>query len=337
MSFRRLLLVVLAPCVAWGCGGDERTVLNVYHAGSLAVPLAGFERAFEAAHPGIDVRCHAYGSAMAIRQVTELGKAADVVASADFQLIDKMMIEARPQWASWNLLFARNAMVLAVREGLDVDGSSWLDVLDDDRLTVGLSNPNHDPCGYRALMSLVLAERHLGHEGEGLFKRLVEDNSRVRVKRFADSVEIAVPGDGAFSGRLVVRPKETDLVALLETGSLDCLLIYRSVATQHGLRFLPLPGETNLGEMAHEENYARVRLRQFSDRPEAVTITGSAIVYGVTIPQNAPNDALAQAFVRFFVSREGRRILTDAGQQPLSPVRYSPSSAGAEINKVKGS
>ncbi len=331
MSFRRLVLILLAGWVAWGCGGDESRVLNIYHAGSLAVPLTGFERAFEAAHPGIDVRCHAYGSAMAIRQVTELGKTADVVASADFHLIDKMMIETRPQWASWNLLFARNAMVLAVREGLDVEASSWLDVLGDDRLTVGLSNPNHDPCGYRALMSVALAQEHLGYEG--LFKHLVEDNSRVRVRRIADVVEITVPGEAGFSGRLVMRPKETDLLSLLETGSLDCLLIYRSVATQHGFRFLPLPEEANLGDTAHEEDYARVRLQQFSDRPEAVTVTGSAIVYGMTIPANARNPALAQAFVDFVVSREGRRILTDAGQQPLFPVRYSPSSWPEQISE----
>jgi molybdate/tungstate transport system substrate-binding protein len=43
-----------------------------------------------------------------------------------------------------------------------------------------------------------------------------------------------------------IRPKEVDLLALLETGVLDYVLIYRSVAEQHNLRYIVLPDEINL-------------------------------------------------------------------------------------------
>lgn len=81
----------------------------VFHAGSLAVPFAEVEKRFEAMHPEIDVLREAGGSTKLARMISELGKPADILASADYKVIDKGLI---PEHADWNILFASNQLVL---------------------------------------------------------------------------------------------------------------------------------------------------------------------------------------------------------------------------------
>jgi molybdate/tungstate transport system substrate-binding protein len=72
----------------------------IFHAGSLTVPLAKIEKAFEAANPGIDVLREAGGSTKMARMISELGKPADIMASADFKVIDKTLIPGTPTGTS---------------------------------------------------------------------------------------------------------------------------------------------------------------------------------------------------------------------------------------------
>ena len=66
-------------------------------------------------------------------------------------------------------------------------------------------------------------------------------------------------------------------------------------------------------------------VRLSADGAEPVDVGGDAIVYGVTIPTNAPHPELAREFVKFLVTDDGRRILRESGQQPLGP----PISSGS--------
>jgi len=56
------------------------------------VPFAQIQTAFEQANPDINVELQSYGSIQAIRQVTELGQEADIVAVADDSLIPMMNV-----------------------------------------------------------------------------------------------------------------------------------------------------------------------------------------------------------------------------------------------------
>ena len=91
-------------------GAQQAKTVRVFHAGSLAVPLAEAESQFEALHPNMDVQRESMGSVKAIRQITDVGKRADVLASADYSLIPGMMY---PEYADWYVRFATNDMVLA--------------------------------------------------------------------------------------------------------------------------------------------------------------------------------------------------------------------------------
>ena len=329
------LLLLLSSQAAWSGeatpgspvadSGKTLAILTIYHAGSLSVPFANLAKAFQSLHPGVEVRRQAHGSALAIRQVTELSKQADLVGSSDYLLIDRMMLESKPQWASWNLLFARNSICIVIGPKVrKITSADWAGALLRPGVRVGLSNGNLDPCGYRALMTLYLAQETLGKKD--LFNRLILDNSNITLDRATSGALISIPSALQFKDKLVLRPKETDLLALLESGAIDYLFIYKSVAAQHHLPFLELPPEINLGDPGKERVYARVAARTNADTEKAETIQGRAIVYGITIPRNAPQASLAKAFVDFMQSEKGRAILRDAGQEPLPSGTYSEAS-----------
>jgi len=308
----------LAPLlILAGCGGDEaRTALNVYHAGSLACPLGALEEEFEAANPGVDVRSHAHGSAVAVRQVVGLGKPGDVVAVADYRLIDRMMIQAEEDWADWNVRFATNEMVLALSpDAPDVSADNWRQVLAGEGITVGFSNPRNDPCGYRALMVLYLAEQR---GGPALFSDVVIPNSNIELSQGDDGAVVRLRAPVNVTGRLRMRSKETELVSLLQSGALDCGLLYRSVAVQRGLDFVSLPPEINLGSPEHADNYGSVTVR-LGDGPGATRVRGRPISYGVTIPKTVQHADVARGYIRMLLSETGSRALEDCGLLPLDP------------------
>jgi len=319
MRWTALMLSALFLFAAASCGESQNEVLKIFHSGSLSVPFRELEGMYEAAHAGLDVQREAYGSATAIRQVIELGRPADVVGSADYRLIDQLMVDAEPPYAGWNVLFARNAIILAYADPEDrIRTENWTEALGDPEARVGISNPNQDTCGYRSLCTVHLAETALS--ADGLFEQLVLDNSNVSVDRAHDGYVISVPSDVRCTGRLTMRPKETDLLALLEVGAIDYLFIYRSVATQHHLPFVELPDAVNLSSPGLADDCGRVRVRQYADQPEkAMLVQASPIVYGVTVPSHAPNRSGAEGSVHLLLSEEGREVLSRNGQTPLDP------------------
>mgnify|MGYP006305162255 FL=1 len=110
---------------------DQKVI--IFHAGSLTVPFARMEKAFEAAHPDIDVQREAGGSTKMARMISEVGKTADIMASADFAVIDKTL---RPDEASWNIRFATNQLVLAYtpksRYADEINAENWYEILQRD-------------------------------------------------------------------------------------------------------------------------------------------------------------------------------------------------------------
>lgn len=96
-----------------------KTPLVVFAAGSLIIPFADIESAFEAKYPDIDVRAEYHGSIQVMRHVTELHEPIDIVATADASLVPMLMYATnnpdtgRP-YADWFIRFAGNELVLAL-------------------------------------------------------------------------------------------------------------------------------------------------------------------------------------------------------------------------------
>jgi len=287
-----LVLTVVSILVS-GCSGVS--TLTVFHAGSLTIPLDEVTGEFNKLHPNIEAETEASGSATAIRKVTELDKEADVIASADYTLIPELMF---PEYADWYISFACNRMVIAYTDGSqfsnEIDGSNWCEILQRDGVSYGRSDPDQDPCGYRTLMVWQLAEEY--HNEPGLYDRLY-----------------GAEGD-------LMRPKSVELIALLESGDLDYAFEYLSVAMQHKLNFVELPLEIDLSSEEFKDNYSEAQVEIAGSTPgTTITKKGKPIVYGITIPKNAPHTELAISWISFLLSPEGMAIMKANGQPPIVP------------------
>jgi molybdate/tungstate transport system substrate-binding protein len=287
------MLFVLAA--AWAGPAQGQTLsgpLTVFNAGSLAKPFSDLLRAFKAKHPEVVPAQENSGSLEAARKLTELGKIPDVLAVADYGVIPKLLI---PVFTGWYGLFARTSMVLVYTdqsEGAnEINSVNWWQVLLRPGVRSGHSDPALDPAGYRSLMVYQLAERH--YKQPGLASRLAA----------------AVPSR-------YIRPKSADLVALVQVGDLDYAWEYEAIAKLHGLRYVTLPAEVNLGDTRLGTAYAEARVRlpgASRAGDDSVEFRGEPIAYALTIPRAATHPGTAREFVRFVFSPEGQAILRANG------------------------
>ncbi len=281
--------ILMTPLAA-EAGGQ----LIIFHAGSLAIPFLEMERAFNRRFPEVTVIREAAGSRTCARKITDLGRPCDIMASADYTVIENFLF---PDHAAWQVSFAVNQMAIMYRPDSRhadaINTNNWHQVLLQKGVEYGHSDPNSDPCGYRTLQVWQLAEQH--YRVPGLYENLMKG---------------CPPRN--------IRPKETDLIALLEAGQIDYLFIYRSVCMQHQTPFIALPNEINLGSSKHAGFYAQARVKVSGKTPGTfIEQVGCPMVYGITIPKNAANPEAAIEFLTLVLGPEGRQIMEKNGQPPL--------------------
>jgi molybdate/tungstate transport system substrate-binding protein len=281
------------------CGAEAKEKVIIFHAGSLTVPFAKMEKIFEESHPDIDILREAGGSTKMARMISELGKPADIMASADFAVIDKTLIPAK---ADWNIRFTTNQLVLCYtdksRFANEVSKDNWYEILGRKDVVWGHSDPNLDPCGYRSLMVLQLAEKF--YNKAGLYDQLIANRPKANV-----------------------RPKSVELVSLLKTGNMDYAWEYLSVAVQHELKYITLDEHINLGNYKYDAFHKQATVKVTGKKPGTwMTRTGKSCTYGVTLVKDSPNPKGAVLFLEYLLSPEnGLKILEEMGQPPFVPCR----------------
>jgi molybdate/tungstate transport system substrate-binding protein len=295
----------------------ESEQLIIFHAGSLAVPFKEISEEFKAGHPEVKIILEAAGSRICARKISDLKKPCDVMASADYTVIDNLLI---PEHADWNIKFASNEMAIVYAEDSkqanNINKDNWFDILLQKDVAFGRSDPNSDPCGYRALFVTILAEKFYNRPG------------------LVDAIK--------SKDQQYIRPKEVDLLALLETGVIDYIFLYRSVAVQHNLKYLVLPDEINLKKADLSDLYKTASVSLTGKQPGTfITKAGEPIIYGVTIPKNAPNRKLAMAFLTFLLETDsGGVILEKNGQSfvvPSATEIYNKLPESLKIFALEGS
>ncbi|BCS98959.1 tungstate ABC transporter substrate-binding protein WtpA [Desulfoluna limicola] len=295
-------LLCLFPALIFAAPSGKVIIL---HAGSLTVPFAKIEQAFETIHPDIDIQREAGGSTKMARMISELGKPADIMASADFAVIDKGLI---PAHADWNIRFATNRLVLCYTDKSnyadEITPGNWFDILKRPDVVWGHSDPNLDPCGYRSVMVLKLAETHYGIEG--LYGDLIANRPEQNI-----------------------RPKSVELISLLNTGNMDYAFEYLSVAVQHGLKYLEFPSAINLGDYRFDETYKKAEVKVSGKKPGTfLTRKGKSCTYGITLIKNSPNPEAAALFLDFLLDPDkGLNVLQEMGQPPFVPCRVPTQEA----------
>ena len=293
-----LVVLILTSC---SNKNQENNILIIFHAGSLSVPLKQMKAEFVKENPNAKILLESAGSVKCARKITDLNKECDIMASADYTIIDEMLI---PDYTSWNIKFASNEMAIvyhdASRYSDEINAQNWYEILLKNDVIYGRADPNSDPCGYRAVLTSQLSEQYYSYED--LANKIVSKNQEY------------------------IRPKEVDLLALLETNTIDYLFLYRSVAQQHGLKYVILPDSVNLKNPELGEFYLKAKV-DITGKVPGTTITknGQAMVYGITILDNAPNKELALKFMNFVLSKQGGSKIMEVNGQPSMVPAYSDS------------
>ncbi|MRG77804.1 MAG: tungstate ABC transporter substrate-binding protein WtpA [ANME-2 cluster archaeon] len=298
-------------------GPDEEAILKIFHAGSLSIPMAELEEKFETLHPNVDVQREPAGSRACIKKITELDKQSDILASADYTLIPTMMM---PEYTDWYIAFAKNQIVIAYTDdskySSEVNSDNWYEILRRPDVTFGFSNPNDDPCGYRSVMVTQLSEAHYGDDN--IFDDLMGDNTAITMT-FENGTYTAVMPASEYiepnTKKIMMRSMEVELSSALETGEIDYFYIYRSVAVQHGFKFVELPAQIDLSSVEYADKYSTVRLKTANGN----IVIGTPIVYGITIPNNAMQPELGIEFIKLLLSVDGQNVFIDNGQPPIVP------------------
>ena len=302
-------LVILGALVL--CAGQAlaKDKVIIFHAGSLTVPLAEMEKNYEAMHPDVDILREGGGSTKMARMISEVGKKADIMASADYKVIDNNLI---PDHATWNIRFASNQLVLCYTDQStyadEINSDNWYEILLREDVSWGHSDPNLDPCGYRSLMVMQLAEKFYGEEG--LYERLLDNRPQKNV-----------------------RPKSVELVNLLKTGHMDYAWEYLSVAVQHELQYVELDDHINLGNYKFDPFYRQAEVEVSGKEPgTTITKSGKSCTYGLTLITDAPNPEGAVSFLAYLLNPDqGLDILKKMGQPPFVPARVTSQKVKSSL------
>ena len=231
--------------------GRTPPMVSILAAGSLAHLLETRLRDAVSAHLQIE----AHGSATVARMVAAGQRDPDLVALADTALFDHLL--PTPFYAT----IATNALVLAYNPQTP-GGTRVADATDpftpfrtDDPPTLGRTDPDLDPLGYRTLFAL------------GLAAESASDDSLT---------EEVLAGSQVYP--------ETELVARFETGAVDAAVVYRTMAAERGYPFHGLPAAIDLSDPGHADQYAT---RSY-ELPDGTAVHGDVIRYGLTLRRQAP-------------------------------------------------
>ncbi|HWE32576.1 MAG TPA: extracellular solute-binding protein [Solirubrobacteraceae bacterium] len=306
------MAVSCAALALAGCGSSSSSspaakssgkTLIVFGAGTLANPFAQEIAAFKKRHPGITVHSIFSASGDRVKAITQLGEPADVLGVADYSLIpDEMFGSSGKRFANWYVGFASNEITFAYTSHSNGAGqlspTNWYRILAEPGVHIGRSNPAADPSGYQILQMLKLAQ---GYYQDPSISASVLKNS-------PDSS---------------VAETETSLIAALQSGQIDYLAVYRSDALQNHFLYIHLPPQISLSDPALAKTYATVS----TQGAPGSSVKAKPIIYGLTVPTNAPDPTVGKQFVAFVLGPQGQAIMRANGFVVLSPALASSESA----------
>ncbi|WP_332900164.1 extracellular solute-binding protein [Haladaptatus sp. CMSO5] len=249
-----------AGCLASGTSSRETPVF-LLAAGSLNNALENGLR------PSLDVplEIEAHGSAQVARLVADGQKAPDIVSLADVALFDG------PLHPAWYAEFATNSLVISYDPASEggkriaaAGDQGWFRPLLSGEVSLGRTDPDVDPLGYRTLFMLELATRHYDTD---------------------ENLREAIPD------REQIYP-ETQLVSQFETGSIDAAVTYRNMAVERDYSFINLPTAIDLSDPAAASEYETARYTL----PDGKEVRGGVISYGATIPAGKQTESVASVF-----------------------------------------
>jgi len=273
-----------------GCAAKRPEPVVILAAGSLDQALAELRTTYEAAHPNRRVQIELGGSQEAARKVSEQGRRADLVISADVRVLQELLL---PRFAGEAVTFGSNQVVLAYsdasRHAAEVSAENWPEVLLRPGVRIARADEDLAPIGYQTLLVWELAG-------------ILRHDPKLPAK-----LQEHVPPN-------LLRPTVTALVPLLGTEA-DYAFVYRSVAQTHNLQHILLGPKLSLSDPAEAAFYAQAQASYLAGGKGSrrIVVHGAPILYGYVIPNNAEHPEAGREFAALLTGPEGRKALEACG------------------------
>mgnify|MGYP006280822027 CR=1 FL=1 len=310
MASFALLACAASPEVSKGSKAtvEKAKKLIVLHDSNLSRSFHRLARSFEGSHDDVEVSLESSAGVLVARKVADLSRRVDIVAVSDYRMIQELLM---PKNCEWYVCFAYDTLVLAYtqrsRHQSRLSKNNWFRTLARKDVSLGMAAASTDPCGYRSQLLLKLADEYYRCRINGL------------------SIEEALTSPAKEP---VTRPSVMDLLPLLQSGSIDYLFTYRSLAEQQGMKYLELNKLINLGSPHLSHYYRRVSLEldlsaqtsqaaKTAKTKKETSIQGEPIVYAFAILRNPRNEEIARLFADYLLGPEGEALLGKSHQRVI--------------------
>ncbi len=237
--------------------------LNIFCAGVARKTTEDVIANWNAAHPELPAALTVDGSVDLIRRCLS-GEPCDILILADDKIIEAMMI---PEKAEGYIVFAGNRMVAAANKGYNISSDDWKEKLLDPAATFDHHSPYADPGGYRAVMSMMLADKI----EPGLSDKLLNH-----------------PGHFGMGSDPDKLPE------------IKYCFDYYTRAAARGAMIAELPEIMNLSSDELADVYAETKF----DVGNGNIITATPICHALTIPSTAKNKNAAKEFANIFLATD---------------------------------
>jgi molybdate/tungstate transport system substrate-binding protein len=282
--------------------------LSVLYAGSMTNVMEQKIRPDVRKKYGIDMQGEGKGSS-ALAQMIRSGIARpDVFISASPAVNDNLLMGPKNHnLVKWYLEFARDQLVIAYSpksrfksqlEQAAAGRTPWYRVLETPGFRFGRTDPALDPKGAYTILMFELASRYYH-----------QPDLRQTILKSDDNPHQVFP--------------EESLLAQLTSGQMDAIIAYKHEAVEWGVPYITLPAAINLGDPKYAKTYAQATYRPKNGALQQ----GAPIVFTITIPRTAHDEAAAERFVEYMVSGAGHDLLLKDGFSPIQTQLVGSASA----------
>ncbi len=242
---------------------------------------------------------------------------ADVAALADFRLAPALL---EPGSASYEVVFASTPEVLVYNPTIaafdGINSTNWGSVLLRAVATPGVApfgvwNASTDPNGYNEIFSMML---------EGMLY------GGGNVSAVYGHFYSGAPGAFARPNPAITRPEsEAQAASLVEEGVVSAAITYRAFSVKFAgphLAYVPFDPIVGLASnsSAALADYARLSTTILSSTGAPEKVVPAPVLFGITVPRDAPNPALGAAFLHLVLSPQGSAVLSENGAfTPIFP------------------
>lgn len=251
--------------------------ITILHAGSLSAMMDELSKKFKD-ETGIEIKRRAGGSLFLANLIKENSVEWDIFLSADYNIISDL----KGTFCDTFYLFASNKMVIAYtpksKYSREINEKSWIHILSRSGIRIGRSNPELDPCGYRALLMIEILKTKYGAE---------------TVNKILNN-----------SSEKYVRPKASEVANLLEMGELDYAFIYLNEGLTRKLRYIELGDSLDFGNLSLKDYYKQFKITLKNGK----VIEGDPIVYGFCINKNSEEKREIKIFLEFW-EKHGKEFI----------------------------